>query len=167
MLILQFKQSYKICLLFICAFSIQAVAGEAEEVYSSTVRTVPPEVSATGTRLELHVQSPSALPARAIIELTLPDDTVGAGRGGSGFTAAALASKPRCEVSGTAAPDPIACVLAKDVITWTLSAPVPRSSAIALIVHDAFKNPISAEATSSFVMRIYTDSTKSQAMDYQ
>jgi hypothetical protein len=105
---LQFKQSYKICLLFICAFSIQAAAGQGLQVYSSTINTVPPEVSATGTQLELHVQSPSALPAGAVIELALPDDTVGAGRGGSGFTAAALAAPPaklRCEVSGTAAAD--------------------------------------------------------------
>lgn len=152
---------------YICAFCIQAAAGQGREVYSSTVRTLPPEVSATDTQLELHVQSPSALPAGAVIELVLPDETVGAGGGGAGFTAAALASPPRCELSSSAAPDPIKCVVAKDMITWTLSTPVPRSSAIALIAHKAFKNPISAETTSSFVMRIYTDSTKSQPMDYQ
>jgi hypothetical protein len=166
---LRFKQSYNICMLVICAFSIQAIAGLDPdlEVYSSTVNTVPSVVSDADTELELHVQSPRALPAGAVVQLTLPDDTVGAGRGGSGFTAAALAAAPACEVRSKAAPVTIKCVIEKDSITWTLSSSVPRSSAIALVAAKAFKNPISAEATATFKMHIYTDATKAQPLDYQ
>ena len=128
---------------------------------------MPPGVSETDTALELHVQSPRALPAGTIVELTLPDDTVGPGRGGSGFTAGALAAAPRCEIRSSAAPATITCAIVKDTITWTLGSTVPRSSAIALVAEKAFKNPISAEATASFVMRLYTDASKTQALDYQ
>jgi hypothetical protein len=85
------------------------------------------------------------------------------------FTSEAIAQPPSCEFQGVSTPVKIQCAISVDgsSITWTIPQALGPYSAFLLSVEKGFNNPISSEPTQTFVMTIYSDSSKARKLDYQ
>jgi hypothetical protein len=99
------------------------------------------------------------MPAGSLVELTVPESV--------SFTDEAKANAPLCELIGLSVPEILTCTIVERTITWTTIDEIPAFSSVQFMLEKGFNNPISTEPTDTFVMNIYTDSSKAEKLDYQ
>jgi len=132
-------------------------------LYSSIIQSEPAGVSQKNTTLKLLVQPKTDIPSGAAIELLLPLTS------DVSITSEAITTAPLCEFLGLATPKQVECSISSDgsTITWITNDNVPAFNAIQVTLSSGFNNPLSTEPTQTFQMKIYTDSSKTDSLDYQ
>ena len=133
------------------------IAGE--DISGSQVTSEPNLTGARSTSLVLVFTPMTDIPSGAAIELKLPkSNEVSVANKGLGND---------CEFRLDGTPKPMQCEAKDQTVTWTTEEAISAYRAVQVKIEKVFNNPVSSEATETFEMRVFQDSSKSAVVDQQ